>query len=416
MPFINATRPLLDEPNGANIVQFPVPGDEVEVKETREGWSKIQLVGKFGLGWVLSEAIDTEQKFAPDKDIDVQSFIRMCWLRSLSSDVPAHYLVAAAKLRSNIVNDRAGNEIGPYRFTQAAWDKAVGDPALDLTHIQKSEIDRWDSQCIVFAALAARDLDELRTDIGRQPSAAELYLAHLIGPRAAGHAARQPGITSDAALNSVQDVQLPPEFNGVADARKKILTRYAKYLADAGSPIRCSDVLERIAVDLKAALDAVKQDVINAGAEVLGVDAAQLTALADPNAPTPTGPTGGPATAPVFGNVPSIAGAGGALGALIASRESGRAGYGAFNRGIAGNLVGKSIDFSQMTIGNIMGLQSLPRGNPELVVRGPVISGDTVDHERSGREVWIDSTEKFGNHPCRSWCFGVTSSRPSDRA
>jgi hypothetical protein len=55
---------------------------------------------------------------------------------------------------------------------------------------------------------------------------------------------------------------------------------------------------------------------------------------------------------------------GGKLGELIARAESGERGYNSFNRGIAGDSAGKTIDFSVMTIDDLLKQQALPRGNP----------------------------------------------------
>ena len=48
------------------------------------------------------------------------------------------------------------------------------------------------------------------------------------------------------------------------------------------------------------------------------------------------------------------------LGELVAAHESGKLGYSAFNRGNAGDLSGKGIDFSSMTIQQVMDCQRLP--------------------------------------------------------
>jgi hypothetical protein len=55
---------------------------------------------------------------------------------------------------------------------------------------------------------------------------------------------------------------------------------------------------------------------------------------------------------------------GGGLGDLIGEAESGEAGYGAFNRGVAGDQADQTIDFSQLSISEILALQSLPAGDP----------------------------------------------------
>ena len=56
---------------------------------------------------------------------------------------------------------------------------------------------------------------------------------------------------------------------------------------------------------------------------------------------------------------------GGALGDLIGASESGKAGYGAFTRGFAGDQADQTIDFSQISISEIVALQSLPTGDPK---------------------------------------------------
>jgi hypothetical protein len=77
-------------------------------------------------------------------------------------------------------------------------------------------------------------------------------------------------------------------------------------------------------------------------------------------APGPTQPAGGQAAA-----APLAAGpAGGPLGHLIAAHESGKAGYNAFNRGRAEPTPAK-VDFSQMTLRQVMEKQALPPRHPD---------------------------------------------------
>ena len=52
------------------------------------------------------------------------------------------------------------------------------------------------------------------------------------------------------------------------------------------------------------------------------------------------------------------------LGNLIASGEGD---YGSFNRGNAGDSAGEKIDFSQVTVGEVMRRQALPKGHPERI-------------------------------------------------
>ena len=50
---------------------------------------------------------------------------------------------------------------------------------------------------------------------------------------------------------------------------------------------------------------------------------------------------------------------------LLFDAEAGDSGYGAYNRGSAGDSGGKSIDFSKLTVGEIKRLQALPKDHPD---------------------------------------------------
>lgn len=82
-----------------------------------------------------------------------------------------------------------------------------------------------------------------------------------------------------------------------------------------------------------------------------------------PQTPAPTEPAPAP---PAAGNRisggPNDFGPNNPLGALISSGEGG---YGSYNRGRAGDANGAQIDFSQMTVGEVMRRQDLPRNDPE---------------------------------------------------
>ena len=56
------------------------------------------------------------------------------------------------------------------------------------------------------------------------------------------------------------------------------------------------------------------------------------------------------------------------LGNAVAKAESGKAGYGAFNRNRAGDARGASLDFSQMSINEVLRRQSLPSSDPDKLL------------------------------------------------
>jgi hypothetical protein len=239
----------------------------------------------------------------------------------------------------------------------------------------------------MFAAMANRDLQALELGV-LLPSAAKLYLAQLIGPKAATDSINSPLDKIDAVLTRTPDADLP--LRGL-HTRADILARYKKYLSD-NSPSG-TDALNRIADDLQIALDKVKNDVVTAGTEVLGTTDGVI--ISDPNAP------GLPHT-PIPGHLPNLPGgqppadnanAGGILGKLISSGEGG---YGSFNRGRAGDSARQRINFAQMTMAELKVFQSLPPGNPRrlFAVGKYQVIPETMAMAR--RALAIADAEKYG--------------------
>jgi hypothetical protein len=358
MPFMLVGRTLRKQPNGDKTDDSLEPGDQVEILEESQGWAKVKLNALEG--WVASTAIGDQSPVPPDPNIDAQRFFRQCWREGLSSEVIPHYLAAVAQLRSGIKGDTQNNLVGPYRFSEAEWNAGRKDEALKLTDFRLPDMKQWDFQITMFAALTARDLAALTTLLTRPPSAHELYLASLIGPKAAAAAIKDPAITIQAALTGVADGDLP--IGGMT--RDQIQARHAKYLLDPGpppAPAKASVALDRIATDLQAAVDAVKDGIVAAGTEVLGTTPEVEDLLTDPKAPGAGGGPAGPLPDLPLGSGPAgVVGAGGPLGQMISKGEGG---YGSFNRGIAGDARGKQIDFSSVALSDIMALQRLPPGN-----------------------------------------------------
>jgi hypothetical protein len=359
MPFMTTTRTLRKEPNGDEIVPRFSRGFEVTILQESEGWVQVQR-GAI-TGWVPQDAVGDTSPLAPDTSVDNAAFFRQCWLDGLSYAVFPHYLAGVAKLRSDIKNDTQNEQTGVFRFLKSEWDAIRQDASLGLTDFAASDISDWGYQTTAFGAITAREFEAAKAALPRPPSAHELYLAQLIGSRALGAAITNPSATIRDDLNSVQDADLPT--GGLT--RDQIMTRYAKYLLDTGTPpssLNGSDALNRIATDLQAALDAVKDAIIAAGSDVLGVmpDATQL--VGDATTPGTATPVGAVHPAPTGPGPAGTPGAGGHLGQLIARGEGD---YSTFNRGNAGDSAGQKIDFSQMTIQDIMAHQALPPGNSQ---------------------------------------------------
>jgi hypothetical protein len=358
MPFMQKTRTLLDKPlpeGGVSVGATPNVGEKVDIVEEGGGWVKVKRIGLFGEGWTLSDTVGDTSPIPPTDTIDdedLKAFNRLCWLKGLAYNITPHYLLAIAKLRcgDKINNATKDGVTGPFRLSEAEWDAARADPGLGFKGIVLgSDIRDWTLQCGVFAAMAGRDLAALKTEIKTQPSAAQLYLAQLIGVKAAGKAIGGAALIEDAFKNGVP---LPP--GGLTS--EQLIAKYSKYFPAAGKT-KCVDALELIAVDLDQALSAEKQAVIDAGTEVLGVDPPTEDMISNPKQKIPDASDlqGG-------AGADGISGAGGPLGSLISRGEGG---YDSFNRGRAGDSRGAhNPAFAAMTIGQIVTEQSRPPGDP----------------------------------------------------
>jgi hypothetical protein len=361
MPYMQTTRTLRQTANGTTTLIVANIGDAVNIiSQESQGWAQIQLVGMVGTGWTLSSTIGDQSPIPPDTSIDGVAFFLTCWRVGLGINVLPHYLAAVAELRSGISNAQVGTDYGPYRFSAAEWDAGRQLAAFGLSDFVRSDIEAWDYQCTMFAAMAQRDQAAITTALARQPSAAELYLAQLIGPKAAAAALNNPNNTIEADLTGVADADLP--IGGLT--RAQIMDRYAKYLRGAGpgsaSP-QGQTAFNLIVADLQTAIDAVRNDIIAAGTDVLGVQPSADTVVTNSNqAPQPSGP----APAPPGPGASGTPGSGGVLGLLVAAHESGSAGYNAYNRGNAGDSPGQAMNFATMSLAQITQLQALPAGDP----------------------------------------------------
>jgi hypothetical protein len=336
-------------------------GFEVTILQESEGWLQVERGAVSG--WVQKDAVGDVSPLGADTSVDSAAFFRQCWLEGQAYLWLPHYLAGVAKLRSGIKNDIQDDLTGLFRLTKGEWDAARNDPSLGLTDFAANDITNWGFQTAAFAAMTARDFDAARTALQRAPSAHEFYLAQLIGAQAMAAAVANDHATIATDLSGVQDSQLPP---GGA-TRDDIVKRYSKYLLNAGPPPTSptgSAAFALIATDLQSALDAVKDDIIAAGNDVLSVspDGNQLIDdVKQPSAgqPAPGGHLPNAPSGPATGGKP---GAGGHLGNLIARGEGD---YGTFNRGNAGDSARQKINFSAMTIQQIMTLQALPPGHPQ---------------------------------------------------
>jgi putative chitinase len=117
--------------------------------------------------------------------IDRALFAQECVRQGVFFRIEPHYMLGAAQLRSGIADDSNGNEIGPFRLTQAEWDANCHNDEFDV-HFTSAEVTSWRRQCVVFGFMAHRVFEAfVAANNGRNPSAIELYLQQRPGATSA---------------------------------------------------------------------------------------------------------------------------------------------------------------------------------------------------------------------------------------
>ena len=102
-------------------------------------------------------------------------FALQCVNQGLFYGVNPHYVLAVAHIRSGIKDDTQGNEIGPFRFTQADWDAKLGDPKFDDDPPVAADINVPAIQCLFATVQALNAQTKLVESLKRFPSPNELY-------------------------------------------------------------------------------------------------------------------------------------------------------------------------------------------------------------------------------------------------
>ncbi len=156
--------------------------------------------------------------------------------------------------------------------------------------------------------------------------------------------------------DAVRELQVALNNAGIRDAQGQPLPTTGYYGDMTEAAVRQYQTQRGLEVDGKAGNDTLT---------ALGLVPGQ-----QPQTPTPTPQTPTPSeqtpTPPTTGGQlsggPNDFGPNNVLGTLISSGEGG---YGSYNRGRAGDANGAQIDFSQMTVGEVMRRQDLPRNDPD---------------------------------------------------
>jgi hypothetical protein len=108
--------------------------------------------------------------------IDLKDFAEACLISALQFGNNAHYLVAAAMLRSGLKDDKVDQKFGPYMLTQEEWNASRADARLK-EEFAVDDVKQWDAQVIVVALKASDAFQALQN-----PSYIQLYQKQFPGP------------------------------------------------------------------------------------------------------------------------------------------------------------------------------------------------------------------------------------------
>ncbi len=162
--------------------------------------------------------------------------------------------------------------------------------------------------------------------------------------------------------DAVKALQVALNSAGIRDAQGQPLPTTGYYGDMTEAAVRQYQTQKGLEVDGKAGNDTLTALGLKQGQQPQTPTAPQTPAPTEqaptPNAPAPNAPT----TGGRISGGPNDFGSSNPLGALISSGEGG---YGSYNRGRAGDANGAQIDFSQMTVGEVMRRQDLSRNDPE---------------------------------------------------
>jgi hypothetical protein len=259
----------------SEIVVRARPNDKVEIIGQQDHFFNVNLAN-FPVpqkGWVPKSAVSFADP--PAEPIDREEFARMCWQNAIYAGVNPHYMMAVAEMRSGVKNDADTTRIGPFRLLQAEWDADWNGAALGYQY-DPGDISNWRSQCAMFALMVRRTMEQIGGDAAGRPSARELYLAQIIGPKAAAAVKGDPSRTIDTILNGVAPGDLP-KGNPTPAA---LIERYSSLLQSAGVAAIGQHAVDAITSSLQQALDNTKQLILAGGQSVLDAPEAQMSGVA----------------------------------------------------------------------------------------------------------------------------------------
>jgi hypothetical protein len=265
MPSITTEQVLTEEPDpNSGIVITAEPNDRIEIFEQKYDRFKVCLVEILDrpTGWVPKSTVSFDDP--PAQPIVKEEFARECWRSAIYAGANPHYMMAVAEMRSGVRNDVGDTGIGPFRLSQAEWNADWNGAALGYQYDAR-DISNWRSQCSMFALMVRRTMEQMSGGGSGRPSARELYLAQIIGAKAAAAVKEGPSKTIDTILSGIAPGDLPKGNPTPAG----LIERYSSVLKSAGVAATGQNAVDAITSSLKEALDATKELMLAGGQSVL---------------------------------------------------------------------------------------------------------------------------------------------------
>ncbi|MGR9276132.1 phage tail tip lysozyme [Rhizobium leguminosarum] len=275
MPVIISTRTLRKEPGGESTGSDAPAGAKIDILAGAEGgWVKIKVLGAPGQpeGWVSALAVDeTRDTLGP---IDKLVFANICAWDSLLVETSAHYMLAVAELRTDVVDGASENDgdWGPFALDDHEWATFSKKPELQIDFAPEDR-KNWLAQCMVFAGMANVAQQRIAAKLSDQPTVVELYLAQIFGSSLAHAMLTQPGAQISDLAKSIPSEDMAVEGVTLGRARDE------KY-SEAKTGKR---VVELLSADLQRALDDTRQFASQASAQILEEESTRVAPDGVPN-------------------------------------------------------------------------------------------------------------------------------------
>lgn len=269
MAIMKSTRTLRERPtstgnSGKSKKIKANKGAKVRIIEESAGWTKIEILDHANdpnpEGWVFHTAIDAKaEALGP---LDEKEFAEECIEDAINFGVNAHYVMSIAHLRTKITDGPHNNglDYGPFALSMLEWKRFGSRTEPDIS-MEDQQFKEWIAQCIVFSVITYVMQKKLAIGLDRQPTAAEMALAQMIGASAALRAIESPQEPISGILTAIPQSEL--DSDGIDKSR--LPERYKEFLDGK----KASESLSAVTEKLQLSLDDTAKMVAVAGQNII---------------------------------------------------------------------------------------------------------------------------------------------------